>query len=58
MKNRTPLLVFIGALPILFPVFNPSAELGAIGIVIGFWGTFLSPIIIFGFLIYQILKKD
>jgi hypothetical protein len=57
MKKLKILLVIIAGLPILFHVFNPSAELGGIGLFLGFWGMFISPVVIFGFLLYLLLKK-
>jgi len=57
MNKIRILLVIIAGLPILLHVFNPSMELGEVGLILGFWGMFISPVVIFGFLFYLLLKK-
>lgn len=57
LKSR-PLLIsaFILSLPILLHVYNPSMTLGPfIGISLGVIGMTISPLILFGILIYLII---
>lgn len=58
MRRTLPLIVIIIGLPILFPLINPSMELGSEGLVMGLWGTYLSPLTLFGYLIYQLFRKE
>ncbi len=58
MKKSYLYLILICSLPILLHVYNPSMKLGALGLFLGFWGLYISPIIIFGFLFYLILKAN
>jgi hypothetical protein len=55
LKSK-PILIFalILSLPILLPLYNPSLNLGSIGILLGFIGMTISPIILFGVLILSI----
>ncbi|MGK0209160.1 MAG: hypothetical protein ACI83O_000427 [Patescibacteria group bacterium] len=56
-ESRTALIfAFIFSLPILLFVFNPSLQLGGTGLLLGFIGTTISPLIIFGLLLYLIIK--
>jgi hypothetical protein len=56
-RKGTILLVIVASLPVLLPLYNPSLELGGVGIFLGFWGTVISPIVIFGFLFYLFFQK-
>ena len=49
-KRTTILLVLIATLPILLPLYNPAVEWGATGMILGFWGLYISPLVILGFL--------
>lgn len=51
-------LIFISALPILLLVYNPSMNLGGLGLMLGLWGTYISPIVIFGFIIYSLINSS
>ena len=57
-KKGNIIIIIIASLPILLHVFNPSMELGALGLFLGGWGMFISPVVIFGFLFYLLFKKD
>ncbi len=52
------LIIILTALPILLPLYNPSLELGGIGIALGVWGLYVSPIIIFGYLAYLYIEHS
>ncbi|MCF8239370.1 MAG: hypothetical protein K9I85_14500 [Saprospiraceae bacterium] len=56
-SKMTSLTIFLAALPILLPLYNPSLELGGMGMLLGFWGLYISPVIIFGYLGYLWLAK-
>lgn len=57
-KRRNIIIVIIAGLPILLSVYNPSLDLGVVGLVLGFWGMFISPMVIFGFLFYCLVSKS
>ncbi|MCO4763314.1 MAG: hypothetical protein KC502_17490 [Myxococcales bacterium] len=48
MSKPALALAFVASLPILLHVINPSAELGTAGMILGFWGMFVSPLVIIG----------
>ncbi len=58
LKSK-PLLIsaFILSLPILLHVYNPSMQLGAFGLLLGFIGMTISPLILFGILVYLIINS-
>jgi hypothetical protein len=57
MKTRLILIfALILSLPILLHVYNPSMQLGAFGLLLGFVGMTVSPVILFGILIYLIAR--
>lgn len=56
-KTITYILITLFSLPILLHVYNPSLKLEGLGLFLGFIGFYLSPILIFGTLIYLILKS-
>ena len=60
LKSRKILiLAFILSLPILLHVYNPSMTLGPfLGILLGVIGWTISPLILFGILIYLIIKSQ
>lgn len=49
-KRTTILLVLIATLPILLPLYNPAVEWGVTGMILGFRGLYISPLVILGFL--------
>lgn len=56
LKSRTFLVIaLLLSLPILLHVYNPSMRLGGIGLLLGFIGMTVSPLILFGILIYLIV---
>ncbi len=58
MQTRnTTFLVLIASLPILLPLYNPSMSLGGVGMFLGFWGLYVSPVVLFGYLIFRLLKN-
>lgn len=50
-------LVVILSLPILLHILNPSLHLGGVGLLLGFWGLFVSPIIILGYVVYRYKQR-
>jgi len=59
LKSRKIFIIaFILSLPILLHVYNPSMTLGPfLGILLGVIGWTISPLILFGILIYLIIKS-
>lgn len=59
MRKNTIIYILITllSLPILLHVYNPSMELGGLGLFLGGVGYFISPILIFGTLIWLIVKS-
>lgn len=59
MPNRTMiLLVLIATLPMLLPLYNPAVEWGVTGMILGFWGLYISPLIILAFMGWLWWKSD
>lgn len=59
MPNRTTiLLVLIATLPMLLPLYNPAVEWGVTGMILGFWGLYISPLIILAFMGWLWWKSD
>jgi len=57
LKSKPALIAaLVLSLPILLHVYNPSMELGALGLLLGIIGMTISPIILFGILIYLIIR--
>ena len=56
-KALTYVLITLFSLPILLHVYNPSMKLEGLGFLLGAIGYYISPILIFGTLIYQIKKS-
>jgi len=57
LKSRPFLLMaLVLSLPILLHVYNPSMKLGGMGLLLGIIGMTISPLILFGILIYLIIK--
>lgn len=56
-KALTYILITLFSLPILLHVYNPSMKLEAFGFLLGVIGYYISPILIFGTLIYLIKKS-
>ena len=50
-------LITLFSLPILLHVYNPSMELGGLGLLLGGIGYYASPVLIFGTLIWLIIKS-
>jgi len=48
MKKLTSLLLLLLSLPILLHVYNPSMQLGGLGLLLGVIGMTISPLILFG----------
>ncbi len=59
MRKNTIIYILITllSLPILLHVYNPSMELGGLGLFLGGIGYFVSPILMFGTLIWLIIKS-
>ena len=58
MKKRTQALtVFVIGLPMLLHVYNPSLQLEALGLILWFIGLYVSPIVVFWYLLYLVFKK-
>ena len=57
LKNKFVLIVIIVlSLPILLHVYNPAIEMGGFGLLLGFVGMFISPVVIFGTLFGLLVK--
>lgn len=56
-KTFIYILITLFSLPILLHVYNPPMKLEVVGLVIGSIGYFISPILIFGTLIWLIYKS-
>lgn len=57
LKNKiVVVLLILLSLPILLPLYNPSMELGALGMILGIIGTFISPVVIFGTFGYLLVQ--
>ena len=52
------LVILLFCLPIFFVVFNPNLELGGLGILIGIIGTYISPFLLFGLVLYFMFFKN
>lgn len=57
MKKILLIIIFLLTLPMLLFVYQPSWELGGFGLLLGFIGMTLSPILAYGLLIYFIVKE-
>lgn len=59
MNKRTLLYILITlfSLPILLHVYNPSMKLEGLGFLLGAIGYYISPILIFGTLLWLIYKS-
>jgi len=57
MKKITSILLVLLSAPILLHVYQPAWKLEGFGIALGFWGMYISPILIFGTLIFLVIKS-
>jgi len=58
LKSKLGLIVIILlSLPILLHVYDPSLQLGSIGLILGFIGYFISPVVIFVTLFYLLFQS-
>ena len=57
MKKVLLIVMVLFALPALLFIYQPSMQLGAFGLLLGFIGMTLSPIILFGSLFYVVKKE-
>lgn len=58
MKSKIgTIILFILSLPILLYVYNPSWRLGSFGLLLGVIGMTISPLILFGTLIYYLYES-
>ncbi|MBI1833267.1 MAG: hypothetical protein HYR90_00385 [Candidatus Andersenbacteria bacterium] len=57
MNKSLLILLLLLSLPILLHIYNPSLQLGGWGLVLGFIGMTISPIILFGVLLKFIAER-
>ena len=57
MRKALLVLAVLLALPALLHIYNPSMRLGGFGLLLGFIGMTLSPVILFAALGYMVKKE-
>ncbi len=57
MKHLSLILLVLFSLPVLLHVYNPSMQLGGLGLLLGVIGMTISPLLIFGVLLKYVYEK-
>lgn len=57
MKRIGLILLVLLSLPALLHIYNPSMQLGGLGLILGVIGMTLSPLILFAVLVWFVAKK-
>lgn len=57
MKRLGLLLLVLLSLPALLHIYDPSLQLGGLGLLLGFLGMTLSPLILFGVLLKYVWEQ-
>lgn len=56
LKRILLVLLVLLSLPIVLPVYNPSLQLGGLGFILGGIALTISPVVLFGSLLYLVTR--
>ena len=56
LKRMLLVLLVLLSLPILLAVYNPSLQLGGVGLILGGIAMTISPLVLFGSLLYLVTR--